>query len=269
MNLPYLEYLLRPMVKREIVGAEGKPTFVISDESGAVQSQVSERYTLVQNRDLLAPFVARFGVQAFEKAYMTKRGASSFLIRTGREIDVGDGDVVREQLLVTNSYNKSKSFSFIFGAFRLICSNGLFTGAVTMNFRKIHVGDIPVADMVRHVIEHFEENTFDLWRKMKTVASSVAEQVAFVSTLKIFDETPDPATPWKITPAQKMNSAIRQTARYRLSLPESRDNQRNVWGVFNAVNRGIVRAVSPRDFVRNALAHRRAESLISAAFLNR
>src|SRR3990167_3553863 len=77
-------------------------------------SEVSEQYTIVDNKRLLMPFIEHFGIEAMRE--LRTYGHGKYLhvsFDTGRQFDMGQGDVINERLVVTNSYDKTRAFSFM------------------------------------------------------------------------------------------------------------------------------------------------------------
>ena len=87
-------------------------------------SEVSKDYTLIDNKRLLMPFVEHFGAGSLRE--IRTYGSGKFLyvtFDTGRTFEMGQGDTIRERLAITNSYDKTRAFSFALAAWRLVCSN--------------------------------------------------------------------------------------------------------------------------------------------------
>ena len=238
--------------------------WIVNQETGRQISQVSERYTLVKNRELVQPIVEHFGANAltslriFGKSY-------AYTFETGRNFNFGDGDDVKERLVVVNSYDKSKSFRFMFGAFRMVCSNGLYTGHAVINYRKIHIGNIPVQDITLGVIDNYQNNSFANWYEMKKVSMTLEAQVNFIKNLKLFDvdETEQAQRQsWNPLPAVVNNRSIERFATRFLSADSSADNQRNAWGLFNQVNRAIAYTLPGGNVQGRITANLRAEEAI-------
>lgn len=270
MRIEVLERMSRMVEKRQVIDQMGRVGYQIVDSvfGSVAGGVVSERYTIVQNRDLISPFVSTFGADAFESAAVKRNGASLFLVRTGREFDIGGGDIIKERIAITNSYNKSRAFSFIFGAFRLVCSNGLFTGQAVINYKKIHVGEIPVSRIVSDVISSYRDNTFETWKRLRSISMTLVQQIEFAKTFKAFEEKPNPNDPTAMTASAYANKHIASRTQFRLGYPESLDNQRNAWGLLNAINRAISYVVPRSNFNRVILANRRAEEALVKAYLN-
>ncbi len=233
------------------------------EDTGKMIAEVSDRYTLVHNRQLVEPFVKLFGTP--HTTLLSGNHAHLYKFETGRDFDLGDGDIVKEQFIIRNSYNKSRSYEFMFGALRLVCTNGLYTGVSVFNFKKIHVGDIPVEEMIHEVIARYKENSFELWKKLKEVPLSLTQQLSMVSAWTPFEFKRPEGQTWN-TPTEVKNDRIKSIARFLLEKPESLDNQRNGWGLFNQMNQATARELySSAQTPRKVLGDKRAEEYLSKA----
>lgn len=252
--------------------------FLVDRDNSRVISRVSDRYELVRNEDLVKPLVQEFGIG---NVSMIKRiGAYQFFykVNTGRQFDIaGNGDIVDEQIVITNSYNKTRSFNFMFGAFRLICTNGLYTGQCTFNYRKIHVGDIPVAELVQNVLDNYTKNDFKLWRALAAKPLQLEEQKELIHNFNAFEVDPKKAKAptyidmdgieretaiYMMDGNQKLNKLIQRQALMEVERPEGLNNQRNAWGLFNAFNYSINRLCKQSDLGKKILGNKTAENYL-------
>jgi len=120
---------------------------------------VSRDYALVTHRqavDFANHTLKEAGVtNTVSKYELSKNGAKLFNIiqfpdykfdvakETGI-VNTADGskhkDVYMPQMIVRNSYDKSSSLDFIYGAFRFVCSNGMLIGDTAYNVKVKHSG---------------------------------------------------------------------------------------------------------------------------------
>ncbi len=252
------------------VSLEGGKFGIVSRQTGRVISHVSQRYTLVPNEKVFRPFVERFGIESLKVFYSYGGGKHYYAaFNTGRQFNLGTAenpDLIDERLIVQNSYNKTKAFSFMFGAFRYVCSNGLYSGRAVIAYKKIHVGEIPVDDMVKAVFDHYQENNFDLWRKLKEAPLSKDEQIALVNNFQAYEVKKDQANSfyhdWNTN--KQINNRIQNLAVRLIERPESVDNQRNAWGFYNQINRALAGVVDGKSQINKIiLGNKNAENYIS------
>jgi hypothetical protein len=153
-------------------------------------------------------------------------------------MDFGGGDIIKEKLIISNSYDKTRSFSFFFGAFRMVCTNGLFTAmASAITFKKIHVGEIPVDTLVKSALENYAKNDFSFWKRLHEKPLTLKEEVKLVEGWTPFDfEKPEDGS---TSPMELANNRIKRYATSLVSMEESLNNQRNGWGLFNRCNQAI------------------------------
>jgi hypothetical protein len=235
---------------------------IVNMENGTKLADVSERYTLVKNEDIFKPFIERFGIENIARFIGYGRGKYSHMrINTGREFNFGTDempDIIKEQIVVENSYNKTRSFRFMFGAFRLVCTNGLYTGQCLLKYRKIHVGEIPVQELISNVINNYEQNSFDLWKSFKNVNMTLEQQIKMLETFEAFEIKEENKGSYDL------NHRIVNRAKMFLGKNESVDNQRNGWGLFNQLNRAIEIEVSGNSKISQRVkANQKAESFLA------
>ena len=247
MNQFALDQITFPVEK---VKLSDKRYSLVNGRTGLPISEVSNRYTVVQNSEIFMPFVEKFGMDNMKTSY--SYGAGKHYVAkffTGREFDFGtpgQPDIIKEQIIVQNSYDKSKSFSFMFGAFRFVCSNGLYTGTALVNFRKIHVGEIPVQEIVQSVMNSYEKNNFATWEKFRKVPLSEDKELALLDKFEALNVS-DEARLCNYSGPVAKNRYIRNTASWKIRQKETINNQRNAWGLFNQINYAIDRNISGKS----------------------
>jgi len=247
MNQYALDQIMFPVEK---VKLSDKRYSLVNGRTGLPISEVSNRYTVVQNQDIFTPFIEKFGADNMKTSY--SYGAGKHYVAkffTGREFDFGvpgQPDIIKEQIIVQNSYDKSKSFSFMFGAFRFVCSNGLYTGTALVNFRKIHVGVIPVQEIVQSVMNSYEKNNFATWESLRKVPLTVEKELDLLDKFEALNVSEE-ARLAKYSGPMAKNRWIRNTASYKIKQEETINNQRNGWGLFNQINYAIDRQVQGKS----------------------
>jgi hypothetical protein len=237
--------------------ADGKRVLV--DYTGHTVARVSDRYALVQNRDIFGPIVAHFGEDKIKRVMVQGRGRyAHMMLETGREFSFsynGQTDVIKERLVIENSYNHTRSFRFMFGAFRMVCSNGLYTGQAVLAIRRIHSGRIDIGGIVQNVLDSWETNSFDLWRDFQRQPMTLQEEIALAERFQPFDGGTD-EKPNLL--ARRSNRWVSQCAVSAVNRPESVDNQRNAWGLLNGLNRGISTVLRTRGALQRVISANQA-----------
>lgn len=230
-------------------------------------SEVSKEYTLVDNKRLIMPFMEHFGAGSLRE--IRTYGGGKFLyvtFDTGRAFDMGQGDIIRERIAITNSYDKTRAFSFALSAWRKICANGLHGwSSLGVDFHKIHVGDIPVENMIDAVLSRYHENAFQLWRDFANTPMTLEEQVALSQNFKAYEEEVAQGSVRGVLTNADINKDIRNRTNHFLSQAESVDNVRNAWGLFNQMNRAIGRTVDGNSQInKRILGNKNAERYIES-----
>lgn len=213
----------------------GASKFELRDSDDNVITEVSKDYRLINNHEVVNPLMERFG-EPERVARIRNSHAYIFEFFTNREFDLGDGDTIKEKLVVRNSYDKTKAFSFFYGALRMVCTNGLYTSCgMSIEYRKIHTGEIPVHEVIQQALRTYQQNNFDFWRNLKAVPLTLRREENIVREWIPFI-TENPAD---MDLVDKKNQEIVNETLRLIKLPESLNNQRNGWGLFNQMNYAI------------------------------
>ena len=120
------------------------------------------------------------------------------------------------------------------GAFRWVCSNGLYDGNAFVNYKKIHVGEIDIMKLVFQALLRYEDNSFDTWKKLKEIPLTMEQEIKIINkfeTKKLSEE--------KIKDDDNINQEVNRLAVALVNKEVNADNQRNGWGLYNQINRSI------------------------------
>jgi hypothetical protein len=229
-------------------------------------ASVSDKYTLVKNKDLISPIIEVLGIDSLESINMQGSYNWVYTFNTGRQFEIVPGDIINERLIVQNSYDKSRSFAFMLGAFRFVCTNGLYTGTAHLNYKSIHVGDIPVDDLVSNALNSYECNQFSHWSRLADIELDLDQELDILNGFRAFevknsDYASNQTSYWALDKRNdKLNYQINRRASQLVKRDESIDNHRSIWGLYNALNAGINYAISDRQINTKILANKRAEA---------
>lgn len=135
---------LQPIYLGGEVEIKNKKAVVRTDTNQAL-GIASDNYGLVKHATVIDQFReagAEYGVE--EKISLTKNGANLFYQMTFPKVEaeVQKGDIVRMMMIAKNSYNSGSSLQVIFGAFRLVCENGMILGTKFLSFNFRHIGNV-------------------------------------------------------------------------------------------------------------------------------
>ena len=140
-----------PVEFRKIVTEEGikipfRQAVVRTDKDMAI-GVVSKKYALLPHDNVVGAFrEALEGQNVQERVMLTHNGARLNLELTlpDIKIDVGGGDEIAMRLIVKNSYDGSHKLQIVFGAFRLVCSNGMVIGRKFLSINRRHIGNVTI-----------------------------------------------------------------------------------------------------------------------------
>ena len=119
---------------------------VIRTDTMRTLGVVSKKYALLPHADVVdAMRDALKGQEALEKINMTNNGARMHLEITLPKISLKvEGDEIAMRLVVSNSYDASRKVNIAFGAYRVVCANGMIIGRRLISVSRRHVGDVTI-----------------------------------------------------------------------------------------------------------------------------
>jgi len=241
---------------------DNKLGYALTDQYGEKLAEVSKQYRLITNEQLVKPLIDHFGI---DKLVQYKRQGNKFfyMFDTGREGDFGDGDIVKHRILLWNSYDKSKSYSFAEGAFRMVCSNGLYTRFGTgFDYKKKHVGNIPVSRHVAQVLKKYNESNFEYWKALKEVTLDQDQKREIIAGFDAYNHGVD-----SYTSHDKKNYNIKAYADRQNSGNVDVNNQLNGWGLLNNLNWGISRVTKSTNMDENIKLNLKLEQYLNVVLL--
>jgi len=180
-------------VNNDIPKAEGY-TGIINPETGHLFSIVSPKYRIVQHTEILEKIeetiAAHIEYGSFQRKILTfDNGAKLQAKYTFPDVSVSidnSSDLIHPSIEVRNGYDGIWNFGVLFGAFRLVCSNGLVIGQKVLNFHKKHFNPAQFflkQDMLSDSMEQFSEQA-NIW---KTWSNKVMEQAQIEHELEAME----------------------------------------------------------------------------------
>jgi len=182
MNFPKVEE--RPVYWRRL-GRKTCPGHkaIVNADNGQVFAVATKRYNLIRHEqalDIAETAIAKnpeFG-QPEPDIRLLDDGAR--LWATYRfpqtEYDIGGGDKVNPTIELMNSYDLGWSFSLRFGAYRLVCSNGLVVGKTFVWYKHRHTRGLELERIQQILCQGMEKYSeqVELWRSwLDKVTTSV------------------------------------------------------------------------------------------------
>jgi hypothetical protein len=190
MKTTTLEALAFPVAMQEIFDNEGRaiPQFraIRRTDTGHTLSIVSPHYKLKSHLDALNPLIQKLGSEwEVTQVKVESEGAKAYVkaVNPNYAVKVDGHDIV-PQLLLSNSYNRTKRLGADIGFWRVICSNGLkvpLEGFPALNFGTTHIGDVN---------DKFE----DLLKRIGLFTGAVPQLVSQYATLTDKKVSKDQAT---------------------------------------------------------------------------
>lgn len=142
-------------------------------------NKVSSDYRLVQHHEAIYKALEaiitnhpEFGIPEVVATFHKNGGIMNAKFIFPEVVKLDENDPIKPQVVLTNSADLSKRFTLLFGAFRLICSNGLvvpdtrFPDHVKM--KKLHkMGTLNLGDAIDAMMRGFENfsSTLEVWKE--------------------------------------------------------------------------------------------------------
>jgi len=138
---------------------------VIREDTNKPIGVVSDKYSLIKHSEAIEIFRDALKNNKYEENIeLIREGAQLFgtYKLTDMQIEVAKNDNVAMQIILKNSYDGSKSFQLILGAFRVACSNGMVIGREFFSFSQKHISVsnslLNVKNNVSELISRFQDN---------------------------------------------------------------------------------------------------------------
>jgi len=150
INFPVMKKSLFYKENDSFVELEDRKAVVRTDTGDAL-GLVSNNYQVISNADVFAvPFETMtsknggYDVNRFSLFNSGEKTFVEFLSRDTYNLEGKSDEGYKKKIIFSNSYDRSKSLTMIFGMFRLICSNGAgyFQKETKASYRIIHMGDM-------------------------------------------------------------------------------------------------------------------------------
>lgn len=217
---------------------------------------VSQNYHILQNRDLFAQADETFNtmnLRASKVNYITTRGgAQARAIYTFDTIGVKirEKDDLILQMTVANSFDGSLGASFNIGFMRVVCTNGLLAPAGRgTNINKKHtitVANSFTENKVKNAIDSFKRGA-ELFKPLITARINQSQGNNILGNL-----------------AQRKVLSLRTAKKIHEiweSPTYSQDNERTLWGLYNATTEHLTHEVAPQRF---ELAQRYTQNIVNS-----
>jgi|TARA_Y100000034_G_C6843819_1_gene382062 hypothetical protein len=160
-------------VEYDVVGRE-KPVMsgyklIVREDNNKVLSCMTDEYRTVTNKQVIDEVAKplKSSGALFKEARMFGDGARTKWSWTfpKTKVDIGDGDVVNPEITIHNSYDGKWELSFMAGAFRLVCSNGLVIGTILDSKKNRHSIYNTNLDKIAELIMDTVNKTTDLFNE--------------------------------------------------------------------------------------------------------
>lgn len=249
-----------PVEMQPIFLSDGKQ---IDDQRAVVRTDtmqtlgiVSPSYSVIEHKSVIDSFREagqKYNVK--EKITLDHNGARMFYQMTLPKVQmqVAKGDLIQLMMIAKNSYNGWNSLQIIFGAFRLVCSNGLILGTKFMQFNYRHIGNIGGMrdeNNLQNYVDAFE-NYVNLFNNQKPVIDAMTKKQLHADK-NLFDAEKIKLPKYLLEEAQN-------------SFETEKDH--SVWGYYNALTFAVThkmkKEATDRSIVYGIEAWKQAEYILN------
>ena len=233
-------------VPHPITGGKTSHFMNIRTDNNAVLGVTSERYGIVNNRDLIDvadhAFEAR-GIEVDRNVYVTEDGKKMRAVYDLKGDDFRTavpqvGDVMGYRLTAQNSFDRSLRVSFALGLVRLVCTNGMTTmekeaEMVKKHSTQVNIGDIISDDALDRALAKLKSSV-DVYSRL---ASVNVEQEQGLNILQ------------NLTNAKVISEKVRESIAHIWNAPTfEEDKGRNLYNLNNAVTQHMTHDVADERF---------------------
>lgn len=156
---------------------------------------LSKDYTILPHEDVLSKVLEEigknpeYGQYKMEGPFFYNEGARMEVNFTFPEVSIPitKGDLVHPQIKVLNGYDGNWGYHLIFGAFRVVCSNGLTIGEKVLELHRKHYKQLPQIIMnsnLGEAMNQFSTQT-NIWKQWVDKVLEEAEIAKKIEALKL------------------------------------------------------------------------------------
>ena len=233
-------------VPHPITGNKSGYFMNVRDDNDEILGWTSERYGLVQHRDVLDRADKAFedrGIDVTRKVIVTEGGAK---MRAQYDLK-GDlfkadvpqvGDTMAYRLTAQNSFDRSLRISFALGLVRLVCTNGMTTTEKEVDMVKKHSTNINIGDLIT------EDALDSALNKLKN-GLSVYSRLAGVD----LEQEQGLIILQNLANAKVFSEKVRESVAQIWNNPtHDEDKSRNLYNLNNAVTQHLTHGVADERF---------------------
>lgn len=188
------------VISKPIYYLDGRPKKVethkllIDEDTGYNFAVVSNRYSITPHEEMLEVIEdvlfhsPEYGRVEKEISLYDNGGKLEAKYRFPEiKIDIGGGDMVNPQISVLNSYDLGWARSILFGAFRLICSNGLVIGKRIFEYKQKHSAPFNRQEVKNTLIIAMEglSDQAEIWKRWVDKLVTIKEYETIMESLPL------------------------------------------------------------------------------------
>lgn len=166
---------------------------IVNPDSGEVYAIASKQYKIVKHEEILETVMQsveenpEYGVPE-SKIWLSDNGAKmrATLKFSELEFPIQNGDLINPTIDIFNSYDGSWALKVLFGAFRLICSNGLTVGETFMMYKRKHLSEGINKERIKQMLMgSLEKYSFqmELWKSWTDKVTTISDYEEVMTAL--------------------------------------------------------------------------------------
>jgi hypothetical protein len=254
----YPEVIERPVYyfnNNEIRHVEGQRSLV-NPKNGNVYSIVSDKYKVLPYKDSIEMIEesisknSEFGRYEKNIEFLNEGGKMLAKFKfTDHSMEIQKGDFVNPEIILRRSYDAAWGFVLMFGAFRLICSNGLTIGEKILEYKHLHTKGInlqQISESLEGSLDRFSLQT-KIWEKWVDRVTTSEDYERVMNTLDL---------------GKNHTEAIENEIEISsdITLDDIRTKTLSYWVFFNLISQYITHKIVQRGINNNAIALQRQQT---------
>lgn len=178
----------------------GSHKAIVNPDNNHVYSVLTNKYEITQHEEIMEIVNNAIANNTdygdpVEKVQLYENGAKmrASLIFEDVEVTIDKGDKIHPQIEIFNSYDGGWARKIMFGAFRVVCSNGLVIGEKAFEFKQKHIqifDEIAVGKAINASMEKFSEQ-HKVWEQWVDRVTTPEEYEKVITDLNLSKKDQD------------------------------------------------------------------------------
>ena len=213
---------------------------IVNASTGETFAIVSNNYQLVKHEDAIQVVMdaiemnPEFGRHDIDTKLLQGGAKMKSTIRFPEvQYDIRGGDLINPTVEIRNSYDTGWQYSILFGAFRLVCSNGLIIGKKFVHYVKKHTQALDQEHVKSILVEGMEQFSYqtELWKSWADQVTTSSEYEHVMENVGFSDKE-----------AEEIHQQVEEAS--DIFIPDERIIALNKWVFYNILTAHISHRIS-------------------------